>query len=222
MTHCATLNSHRKLNPNLISISISGVKLTDTPTKVDYLQKLHTFPEMILTIKDNNGCPYFTSIELTTKSESKGCFLLLTTKDKLEEAESGINIFFDCFNKKNDNVTMARDGEHIKRTSYIEPTRFSRSLQDTTPNTRWTQMTQTPPMYKKNAWMNKCSPQIVYDTNFPAWVGGQPSRKKAQKSQPQQQKPNETDTLGTAVSDENTEMNTKISSMQSNFTKCLE
>lgn len=222
MTHCAALNSHRKLNPNLISISISGVKLTDTPTKVDYLQKLHTFPEMILTIKDNNGCPYFTSIELTTKSESKGCFLLLTTKDKLEEAESGIDIFFDCFNKKNDNVTMARDGEHIKCTSYIEPTRFSRSFAGHNTKYQMDPNDTDTTNIQKNAWMNKRSPQIVYDTNFPAWVGGQPSRKKAQKSQPQQQKPNETDTLGTAVSDENTEMNTKISSMQSNFTKCLE
>jgi hypothetical protein len=73
----------------------------------------------------------------------------------------------------------------------------------------------------KNAWTNKRSPQIVYDTDFPAWVGGQTSGKKAHRNQCTQQ-PKETETLGTAASDENTEMNTKISSMQSDFTKRLE
>ena len=220
--YCATLNSHHKLNANLVSISISRVKLTDTPTTVDYLGKLHTFPEMIMTIKDNNGIPYFMSIEPTTKSESEGHFLLLTTKDKLEEAESGINILFNYFHQKNYNVTMVHDGEHIKHTSYIESTRFSQSFAGH--NTKF-QMdpndTDTAGIHK-NAWMNKCSPQIMYNTNFPAWVGGQPSEKKAQKNQTQQQKPKETDTLGTAISDENTEMQTKISLMQSDFTKHLE
>jgi molecular chaperone GrpE (heat shock protein) len=74
---------------------------------------------------------------------------------------------------------------------------------------------------RKNAWMNKSSPQIVYDTDFPAWVGGQTSRKKARQNQRTQQ-PKETETLGTSASDENTKMNTKISLMQSDFTKRLE
>jgi hypothetical protein len=218
----AALDSHRKLNANLISISISGVKLTDTPTKVDYLGEPYTFPEMIMTIKDNNGIPYFTSIEPTTKSESEGRFLLLTTKDKLEEAESGIDIFFDYFHQKNYNATMARDGERIKRTSYIEPTRFSRSFAGHNKKYQMDPNDTDTAGVRKNAWMNKRSPQIVYDTDFPAWVGGQPSEKKARKNQTQQQKPKETDTLGTTTSDENTEMQTKISSMQSDFTKRLE
>lgn len=218
----AALDSHRKLNANLISISISGVKLTDTPTKVDYLGEPYTFPEMIMTIKDNNGIPYFTSIEPTTKSESEGRFLLLTTKDKLEEAESGIDIFFDYFHQKNYNATMARDGERIKRTSYIEPTRFSRSFAGHNKKYQMDPNDTDTAGVRKNAWTNKRSPQIVYDTDFPAWVGGQPSEKKARKNQTQQQKPKETDTLGTTTSDENTEMQTKISSMQSDFTKRLE
>jgi hypothetical protein len=53
-TYCAALDSHRKLNENLISISITRVRLSDTPITVDYLDKSHTFPEMINTIKDIN------------------------------------------------------------------------------------------------------------------------------------------------------------------------
>jgi hypothetical protein len=63
--------------------------------------------------------------------------------------------------------------------------------------------------------------KIVYDTDFPAWVGGQHSGKKARQNQCTQQ-PKEIETFGTSASDENTEMNTKISLMQSDFTKCLE
>jgi hypothetical protein len=119
------------------------------------------------------------------------------------------------------NETMAHDGKQIKCTHYIAPTRFSNSYAGY--NTKY----QMDPNNKdtarvcKNAWMNKRSPQIVYDTDFPAWVGGQTSGKKARQNQHTQQ-PKETETLGTSASDENTKMNTKISLMQSDFTKCLE
>jgi hypothetical protein len=177
---------------------------------------------MIATIKDSNGIPFFTSIEPTTRSKSNGHFLLLTTKDRFEAAEASINKFFSYMDSKGYNKTMAHDGEQIKRTHYIAPTRFSNSYAGY--NTKY----QMDPNDKdtarvcKNAWTNKCSPQIVYDTDFPAWVGGQPSGKKARRQNQCMQQPKETETLGTSASDENTEMNMKLSSMQSDFTKRLE
>jgi hypothetical protein len=59
-TYCATLDSHRKSNEQLISISITSILVTDSPEKVTYLDKEHTFTEMIDMIKDNNGIPFFT------------------------------------------------------------------------------------------------------------------------------------------------------------------
>jgi hypothetical protein len=191
-TYRAALDSHRKLSTNLASISISGVNITDTPTTVDYLGKPHSFPEMIATIKDSNGISFFTSIEPTTRSESNGRFLLLTTKDRFEAAKASINKFFSYMDSKGYNETMARDGEQIKCTHYIAPTRFSKSYAGY--NTKY----QIDPNDKdttgvhKNAWTNKHSPQIVYDTDFPAWVGGQPSGKKARQNQHTQQ-PKETE-----------------------------
>jgi hypothetical protein len=126
-TYRATLDSHRKLNTNLASISISGVNITDTPTTVDYVGKLHSFPEMIATIKDSNGIPFFTSIKPTMRSESNGCFLLLTTKDRFEAAKASIDKLFSYMDSKGYNETMACDGEQIKCTYYIAPTRFSNS-----------------------------------------------------------------------------------------------
>jgi hypothetical protein len=158
-TYRAALDSHRKLSTNLTSISISGVNITDTPTTVDYLGKLHSFPEMIATIKDSNGIPFFTSIEPTTRSESNGCFLLLTTKDRFEAAEASIDKFFSYMDSKGYNETMARDGKQIKRTHYIAPTRFSNSYAGY--NTKY----QMDPNNKdtagvcKNAWTNKRSPK---------------------------------------------------------------
>jgi hypothetical protein len=61
-TYRAALDSHRKLSTKFASISILGVNITNTPTTVNYLGKPHSFPEMIATIKDSNGIPFFTSI----------------------------------------------------------------------------------------------------------------------------------------------------------------
>jgi hypothetical protein len=80
-TYHAALDSHCKSNEQLISISITGILVTNSPVRVTYLDKEHTFTEMIDMIKDNNGIPFFTSIELTKMSESDGRFLLLTTKN---------------------------------------------------------------------------------------------------------------------------------------------
>jgi hypothetical protein len=57
-TYHAALNSHHKLNKNLISISITGVCLSNTPVTVNYLSKPHTFPKMINTIKDIMEFPF--------------------------------------------------------------------------------------------------------------------------------------------------------------------
>jgi hypothetical protein len=99
-TYRAALNSHHKLNKNLISISITGVHLSNTPITVDYLSKPHMFPKMINTIKDMNGIPFFTSIKLTKLSESVGHFLLLTTKDNLESTERALDTFFEMMAAK--------------------------------------------------------------------------------------------------------------------------
>jgi hypothetical protein len=55
---------------------------------------------MINTIKDMNGIPFFTIIELTKLSESVGRFLLLTTKDKLESDKRALNTFFEMMAAK--------------------------------------------------------------------------------------------------------------------------
>jgi hypothetical protein len=98
-TYCAAIDSHCKLNENLISISITGVHLSKTPITVDYLGEPPTFPEMIKTIKDMNGILFFTHIKLML-SESACCLLLLTTKDKFESSERALDIIFEMMAAK--------------------------------------------------------------------------------------------------------------------------
>jgi hypothetical protein len=114
---------------------------------------------MIATIKDSNGIPFFTSIEPTTRSESNGCFLLLTTKDRFEAAEASIDKFFSYMDSKGYNETMARDGKQIKRTHYIAPTRFSNSYAGYNTKNQMDPNNKDTAGVCKNAWTNKCSPK---------------------------------------------------------------
>ncbi len=179
-TYRAALDSHRKSNEQLISISITGVLVTDSPVRVTYLDKEHTFTEMIDTIKDNNGIPFFTSIELTKMSESDGCFLLITTKNRLNQAEAKLDEFFAYMDNKGYNNTMARNGKRIQRTNYVAPMNFSKAYSGY--NTKYTMNPNDNDTRgrRKNAWMNKRAPEIVYDVNFPATIGGQPIKKARQ------------------------------------------
>jgi hypothetical protein len=166
-TYRAALDSHRKSNEQLISISITDVLVTNSPVRVTYLDKEHTFTKMIDTIKDNNGIPFFTSIEPTKMSESDGRFLLLTTKNRLNQAKAKLNEFFAYMDNKGYNNTMARNGEHIKRTNYVALTNFSKAYSGY--NTKYTMNPNDNDTHgrRKNAWMNKRAPEITTSTSQP-------------------------------------------------------
>jgi hypothetical protein len=71
---------------------------------------------------------------------------------------------------------------------------------------------------RKNASTNKRAPEIVYDVDFPATIGGQPIKKARQKTQ----KHEDTTTIATADSDDRTEFDSKISSMKTDFSNRLD
>jgi hypothetical protein len=217
-TYHAALDSHRKSNEQLISISITSVLVTNSPVRVTYLDKEHTFTKMINMIKDNNGIPFFTSIKLTEMSESDGRFLLITTKNQLNQAKAKLNEFFAYMDNKGYNNTMARDGERIQCTNYVAPTNFSKAYSGY--NTKYTMNPSDNDTRgrRKNAWTNKRAPEIVYDINFPATIGGQPIKKACQNPHKHQ----DTAMITTADSDDRTEFNSKISSMKTDFSNCLD
>jgi hypothetical protein len=153
-TYCAALDSHHKSNEQLISISITGFLVTDSPVRVTYLDKEHTFTEMINTIKDNNGILFFTSIEPTKMSESDGPFLLITTKNRLNQAEAKLDEFFAYMHNKGYNNTMACDGERIQCTNYVTLTNFSKAYSGY--NTKYMMNPNDDTRGRcKNAWTNK-------------------------------------------------------------------
>jgi hypothetical protein len=119
---------HRKLNENLISISITRVCLSKSPITVEYLSKPQNFPEMIKMIKDINGIPFFTSNKLMKLSESAGHFLLLMMKEKLKSTEQALNIFFEMMAAKGYHDLMGHNYEQIAQTNFIAPNCFSKSF----------------------------------------------------------------------------------------------
>jgi hypothetical protein len=113
-------------------------------------------------------------------SESDGRFLLVTTKNQLNQAKAKLNEFFAYMDNKGYNNTMARDGERIQRTNYVAPTNFSKAYSGY--NTKYTMNPNDNDTHgrQKNAWTNKRAPEIVYDVDFPATIGGPPIKKARQ------------------------------------------
>jgi hypothetical protein len=60
--------------------------------------------------------------------------------------------------------------------------------------------------------------EIVYNVDFPATIGGQPIKKAHQNPHKHQ----DTATITTADSEVRTELDSKISSMKTNFSNCLD
>jgi hypothetical protein len=215
-TYRAALDSHRKKNEQLISMSITGVLVTDSPVRVTYLDKEHTFTKMINMIKDNNGIPFFTSIEPTKMSESDGRFLLITTKNRLNQAEAKLDEFFAYMDNKGHNNTMARNGKCIQCTNYVAPMNFSKAYSGY--NTKYTMNPNDNDTRgrRKNAWTNKRASEIVYDVDFPTTIGGQPIKKARQNPHKHQ------DTATVATADSDDRFDSKISSMKTDFSNCLD
>jgi hypothetical protein len=117
---------------------------------------------------------------------------------------------------------IAHDHEWITQTNFIAPNRFSKSFSSYSnkytldPNDTDTSATQ------KNAWTNKCTPHFVFnETEFPSWEGNTPTGKKWCSNHTNNNTENTQD-YATVASDEQTEMATKILSLETNFTKHLE
>jgi hypothetical protein len=217
-TYRAALYSHRESNEQLISISITSVLVTDSSVRVTYLDKEHTFTEMIDMIKDNNSIPFFTSIKPTKMSESDGRFLLITTKNRLNQAEAKLDEFFAYMDNKGYNNTMACSGECIQCTNYVTPTNFSKAYSGYNTKYMMNPNDNDTCGRRKNAWTNKRAPEIVYDVNFPATIGGQPIKKACQNPHKHQ----DTAMITTADSNNRTEFDSKISSMKTDFSNRLD
>ena len=99
--YCSALKKHHEYCMKTVGLLISGMEnQTDmTPIKATYLNQEHTLLQMISMIKDNDGAPYFTSMEPMKDSETEGKYLLLTTKDKINAAKNDLNEFLKFFDQ---------------------------------------------------------------------------------------------------------------------------
>jgi hypothetical protein len=151
-------------------------------------------------------------------SESDGHFLLVTTKNQLNQAKAKLNEFFAYMDNKGYNNTMAHNGKHIQCTNYVAPMNFSKAYSGY--NTKYTMNPNDNDTRgrRKNAWTNKQALEIVYDVNFPSTIGGQPIKKACQNPHKHQ----DTTMITTADSDDRTEFDSKISSMKTDFSNRLD
>ena len=108
-TFRAALEKHHNFVSNTIGVSIGSICSLDAMVIQNGLE--YSVAEIIATVANNNDVPFVSSIEPTKKTESKGRYILVMTKPKLDAAEKA----FDHFTKN-----LAKEGilDHFAMPGY--------------------------------------------------------------------------------------------------------
>jgi hypothetical protein len=162
-TYRAALAEHRSLTTDQRSFSITGVKDMDN-ARVAFGSSTYPLKEYILTkIIGNDKKPIFNDIA-PTKMVKEGRFLLLTHKDKMDEAQEAIDAFTSWLDKTGQQTTLAHPGKKIKRTNpYSTGPRFSKHANKITAKFSLTAAAPPAPPPTNNPWNgnNKRTVQLV-------------------------------------------------------------
>ena len=100
-TFRAALEKHYTFVQNAIGVSVTIVRSLDAT--VTQNGEEYTFAHLLASVADNEGVPFFTSVEPTKHTEDDRCYILVTTKTKLNDAKNA----FDCFTEN-----LATSGIH--------------------------------------------------------------------------------------------------------------
>ena len=225
------LKAHLEHCQNLAAVSITGVDPCKMHDTIRFQEKDHTFEQIILnTLRDSEGKLFFSSIEPTRKSETEGTHLLVTTKDRLEEAQTAIDIVLELLDQYHAHE-IKLDGKRLSRTYRREGPAADYSAQLNA--TYQPKSTPTPRNQLWNERRNKRPPQFTVQ-NFPNMSPGrQPSPAKKQKPQQQPQptawnaqdqphQPTQTQPDDSTIGSMTDEMEEKIQASESRITTILE
>jgi hypothetical protein len=162
-TYRAALAEHRSLTTDQRSFSITGVKDMDNACMA-IGNSTYPLKEYILTkIIGKDKKPIFNDIT-PTKMVKEGRFLLLTHKDKMDEAQEAIDAFTSWLDKTGQQTTLAHPGKKIKRTNpYSTGPRFSKHANKITAKFSLTAAAPPAPPPTNNPWNgnNKRTVQLV-------------------------------------------------------------
>jgi len=113
-TYCNALEQHCIWASDTRALSITGIKaLEATFTHNNHEQ---TIADAFMNLTDSNDQPFFCSIKPTKLTDSEGCYLLLTSKQRIREAKADLDKLTDYINNNGLNTTLAKPSTKVHRT----------------------------------------------------------------------------------------------------------
>ena len=208
----ATLEKHFEFCKNAIGVSINGLGSTDTTITQE--GQVYTFIDSLATVQDSNGAAYFTSVEPTKTTDTEGRYILVTTKDKLTEAEKAFDKFASSLSNAGYMQVFAKPGQTIRRINYYKSKKMGTYAEGLAAKYKVPTQIAVPkkdaPSPRRSAW--KRMPQLKYDSaNFPE-IQAKKTRTDDDAS---------ARTAATALTDERTEFDSRMGTMKESFTAQL-
>ena len=218
-TYRNALKAHYQWCQNIVSVSIEGLKNPDK--SYDHAGIDHTFRQVVNLTSAPGNKPVFTGFERTKDTESKGRYLLLTTRDNIKLAQEELDKYFKYLLQSGKGKEIAIDDMTIRRTNNTFTTEETH-LTDAIAKKYGKQTEATPRRRNGNAWLSrKRAPQVVLDvddtTEFPHMVEA-PAEKRTRHVTPNPMQQTEVD----APDDMTTATNTSLSSEYTDMIRALE
>jgi hypothetical protein len=117
-TFLKTLHRQTKFAGNMIAISIEGIGVLEV--KINHNRSLALLANIVQTLKSDKGEPFISGIEPTKFMSDSGCYLFLTQKNVVNEAEQKLDNLFEALTKNGQLDTFSIEGMFIHRINQIQ------------------------------------------------------------------------------------------------------
>jgi len=180
-TYRSALEQHYNWASDTRAISITGIKnLDETFTRNNHEQ---TIGDAIMNLVDSDDQPFFISTEPTKFSDSEGRYLLLTSKERIQEAETELDNLTDFIDNNGLNMTLAKPQAKIRRTHRPPTSKYTQHAATLASCYQDIPSPSPPsPPHRHNAWTDnrKRAPVFTFDkeNDFPEMT---PTRKHTSK-----------------------------------------
>jgi hypothetical protein len=227
-----TLRRQMEFAGNTIAISIEGIGGLEF--EINRQGSLVSLADLVKKLKSDEGIALISGIELTKFTSDSGCYLFLTQKNVINEAEKKLDNLFETLSKDGPLNIFCIEGMFIRRLNQIQlktVTAHAESLRLRFAPPVATIQTPAPPMtHTHNPWNHTATFKLSHE-NFPELNDTPTWHHKDKKARTETGTDNDDDaslwppSLGTAqteLTDERTEIQATLTNMQDSFTKQIQ
>ena len=132
-TFHAAFEKHYSFVQNAIGVSITGVQSIDAMVTQNGTE--YTFANLLTSVTDSDGIPFFTSVELTKLSESDGHYILVTTKHKHNATKKAFDHFTKTLQPMESTIILLCLDAVLNASTASNPWKW-RSIQSALPTSR--------------------------------------------------------------------------------------